>query len=279
MRILDAKTIIREVAVLCGRANYALPADVDSAMRKAAAKEVSLPAKDALMQCVENSMLAGKYMMPLCQDTGLAVFFVEFGTDLRVKGGIYRAIESGVRAGYKKNYLRASVVGDPLRRKNTGDNTPPVIHLKLVPGNKLKITFMPKGGGAENMSRLVMLAPYAGEEGVVKFVVDTVEQAGPNPCPPIIVGVGIGGTFDTVAILAKKALLRKIGSINKDPYYKGLEKKLLNAVNKLGIGAQGLGGRISALSVFIEHAPCHIASLPVAVNIQCHVARHESIVL
>ena len=229
---------------------------------------------------MENAEIAQTDNVPLCQDTGLAAMFIELGQDVHVVGGDFEtAVQEGIRQGYKDGYLRKSMVEDPLRRKNTGDNTPGVISIRLVPGEKIKITILPKGGGSENMSAIKMLKPSDGEEGVKEFVVDTVKKAGGNPCPPIIVGVGIGGSFDKCAYLAKKALLREVGSMHADPYYASIEKELLERVNNTGIGPQGLGGRTTALAVHIEVHPCHIASLPVAVNTQCHSARHKEIVI
>jgi fumarate hydratase subunit alpha len=218
--------------------------------------------------------------MPICQDTGLAVVFVDLGQDAHVTGGaLDEAIDEGVRRGYTEGYLRKSVLGDPLKRVNTKDNTPAVIHTRIVPGNKLKLWVVPKGGGSENMSKIAMLKPADGVEGVKKFVVESVRVASANPCPPIIVGVGIGGSFEQCAMNAKRALLREIGTKHPDEYYAALEAELLAGVNDLGVGPMGLGGRITALAVHIEAAPCHIASLPVAVNINCHAARHKTAVL
>jgi fumarate hydratase subunit alpha len=219
-------------------------------------------------------------MIPACQDTGFAVVFLELGSGVKINGGeLFDAINAGVSKGYKEGYLRKSIVSDPLRRKNTGDNTPAVIHTEIVPGDSLKIIVAPKGGGSENMSEVKMLTPAAGAEGIKNFVVDRVMRSKANPCPPVLVGVGIGGTFEKVAYLAKKALLRDIGSVHPDPFYAEMEKDLLERINKTGIGPQGFGGRLTALAVFIETYPCHIASLPAAVNINCHVARHKSAVL
>jgi len=210
----------------------------------------------------------------MCQDTGTAVVFVELGQDVHIEGGLLPdAVDEGVRQGYTEGYLRKSMVADPLRRKNTGDNTPAVVHVDLVAGDRLRLALLPKGGGAENMSRAAMLTPADGERGLRAFVLETVERAGPNACPPVIVGVGIGGTFDTVGQLAKRALLRRVGERHPDPYYAALEEELLAAVNALGIGPMGYGGTVTALDVRIETAPCHIVSLPVAVNMQCHAAR------
>jgi len=219
--------------------------------------------------------------MPICQDTGFAVFFIEMGEDVRITGGGFEeAIYEGVRQGYREGYLRKSIVDDPLfERKNTKDNTPPIIHLRLVPGDRIKIVFAPKGGGSENMSEVKMMVPADGEEGVKRFVVDRVRRSGGNPCPPVIVGVGIGGTFEHVAYLAKKALLRPVDSHHPDPRFAKLEDEILEEINKLGIGPMGLGGRTTALAVHIETHPCHIASMPVAVNMQCHAARHKEAII
>lgn len=261
-------------------ANYYLGEDVVAALENARGKEESPLGREIINQILENAKIAKDEKMPLCQDTGLAAFFVELGQDVHVEGGNFEeAVQEGVRQGYKEGYLRKSIVEDPLRRKNTGDNTPAVISIRIVPGDRVKITILPKGGGSENMSAVKMLKPSDGEDGVKSFVVDTVMKAGGNPCPPIIVGVGIGGTFDKCAYLAKKALLRTVGSTHPDPYYAAMEKELLEKVNNTGVGPQGLGGRITALAVHIEAHPCHIASLPAAVNTQCHSARHKEVVI
>jgi len=258
-----------------------VPRETIAALESAADTEESPVGREILEQILENHRIAREEGVPACQDTGVAMVFLELGQDVHLVGGdLYEAINEGVRQGYTEGYLRKSLVNDPLfKRVNTGDNTPAMIYVDIVPGEDLKITVAPKGGGAENMSGLAMLAPAVGVDGVKQFVVDQVRKAGSNPCPPIIVGVGIGGTFDRVALLAKKALLRPAGSRNPDPMYAELEKELLAEVNKLGIGPQGFGGRTTALAVNIETAPCHIASLPVAVNINCHVGPHETVVL
>jgi fumarate hydratase subunit alpha len=236
--------------------------------------------KEIISQLLENAKIAKNEKLPICQDTGFTVVFVEIGQEVEITGGnLYDAINEGVRRGYKEGYLRKSIVDHPLRRKNTGDNTPAVIHTEIVPGDQLKISIIPKGAGCENMSGLAMLKPAQGIEGIKNFVVETVRKAGANPCPPIVVGVGVGGTFEKVALLAKKALLRKMDSYNEDNEMSQLEKELLIEINKLGIGPQGLGGRSTALRVFIEWFPCHIASLPVAVNIECHAHRHKEIII
>ncbi|HUU30307.1 MAG TPA: fumarate hydratase [archaeon] len=281
MKKIPLKEITDRVKWLCQQANCVLGEDIIAALERSRVTEESPTGREILDQLLENARLAKEEGAPLCQDTGVAVFFVELGTGLELEGEgtLEEAINRGVAQGYAEGYLRKSIVADPLRRRNTGDNTPAVIHLTLVPEDKLTLTFAPKGGGSENMSRLAMLKPADGIEGVKRFVVETVEIAGANPCPPIIVGVGLGGTFEISAYLAKKSLLRRVGSKNLDPFYQKLEEELLELVNKTGIGPQGLGGTTTALAVHIETHPCHIASLPVAVNIQCHSARHLSATL
>jgi len=279
MRVLAAQSIIDTVAQMCIRSNRILPQDVRDRFAACAAGEDSPAAQEIFRQLTENYQLAEETGLPLCQDTGLAVFFVEVGEDLRVDGMTLRAaINDGVRKGYEEGFLRKSAC-DPLTRANTKDNTPAIVHFDLVEGDGLKISFMAKGGGSENMSRVTMLAPAQGWEGIKKFVVNRVAEAGPNPCPPTIVGVGIGGTFELAPILAKKALLRKLGDTNPDPKLAAMEAELLDAINKLGIGPMGLGGKTTSLDVKIAMHPCHIASLPLAVNIQCHSARHEEVEL
>ncbi|HHJ01011.1 MAG TPA: fumarate hydratase, partial [Candidatus Aerophobetes bacterium] len=267
------------VKKLCMDANYYLPQDVIDALRKGYEREVSPIGKDILKKILKNIEVAGKQKLPLCQDTGVAVFFIDLGQEVKIVGkSLEDAINEGVREGYSEGYLRKSMVADPLfDRTNTKDNTPCIMHIRIVRGNKVRIVFVPKGGGAENMSRVAMLKPADGVKGVKRFVIQTVEEAGPNPCPPLIIGVGIGGNFEEVSLLAKRALLRKIGQHNPDARYAELEDELLVEINRLGIGPQGLGGRITALAVNIEHFPCHIASLPVAVNLQCHAARHKEV--
>lgn len=248
--------------------------------QKAYEQEVSLTGKEILQILLKNAEIARNEQVPICQDTGYTVIFAELGQDVRIEGGdFYEAINEGVRRGYTEGYLRKSIVSHPLERKNTGDNTPAVIHTKIVPGENLRIIVAPKGGGSENMSAIKMLKPADGVEGVRKFIIDTVKTAGPNPCPPIVVGVGIGGTFEKAAMLAKEALLREVGEKSKYPDIAKLEEELLEEVNKLGIGPQGLGGKTTALGVNIEIYAAHIASLPVAVNLNCHVARHKEVVL
>ncbi len=279
MRTVSASQITEAVAKLCMEANYHLGDDVLQALKDFREKEESPVAVELLDQCIKNAGIAHEDEVPICQDTGVAVFFVEMGDQVHVDGNLKDAISAGVAKGYTEGYLRKSLVEDPLRRKNTGDNTPPIIWIETVPGDKLTITCAPKGGGSENMSEVKMLKPSDGEDGVKNFVVDRIKRSGANPCPPVIVGVGIGGTYDKCAQISKKALLREVGSKHPDPYYADMEDELLRRINDLGIGPQGLGGRTTALAVFIEAHPCHIASLPAAVNVQCHAARHKSIEL
>ncbi|HFE51825.1 MAG TPA: fumarate hydratase [Bacteroidetes bacterium] len=280
MREIPVSKITEEVARLSIEANYHLGEDVIQALHKALEIEESPVGRSIIERIIENARIADQGEYPYCQDTGFAVVYVELGQDVKLVGGdLYEAINEGVRKGYTEGYLRKSIVRDPLRRVNTGDNTPAVIWTDVVPGDKVKITVAAKGGGSENMSEVRMLKPADGAEGVKDFVVDRVERSGGNPCPPIVVGVGIGGTFEKCAWLAKKAALRKIGERNPDPFYAEMEEELLERINKLGIGPQGLGGRVTALDVHIEAYPCHIASLPVAVNIQCHADRHKSVVI
>ena len=279
MRTITARQIRDTVAELCIRANKELPEDIIRAMQAAREKEPWPLAQSTLDVLRENIRAAAERDLPVCQDTGLACVFVRLGQDVHIEGDFNDAVNEGVRRGYAEGYLRKSVVCDPLRRVNTGDNSPAAITVELVPGDELKLTVVPKGFGSENMSRLAMLKPADGVEGVKRFVVETVKAAGSNPCPPIVVGVGIGGTFDKAAALAKHALLRPIDQPNADPYYAVLEKELLEAVNALGTGPQGFGGRTTALGLNIETMPTHVAGLPVAVNISCHVTRRASVVL
>ena len=280
MRELQAKEITSAVKRLCMEANYYLGEDVLNAIKEGLKKEESPLGKDILQQIVENAEIAAKEEVPICQDTGFAVIFVELGQEVRVVNGDFNeAINEGVRQGYTDGYLRKSIVEDPIRRKNTGDNTPAVIHLEIVPGDKIRIIVAPKGGGSENMSEVKMMKPADGVEGLKRFVVERVEKSGGNPCPPVVVGVGVGGTFEKCAFLAKKALLREVGSKHPDPYYADLEAELLEKINKTGVGPQGLGGRTTALAVHIEAHPCHIASYPAAVNLNCHAARHKEITI
>ncbi len=280
MKEVDAAKITEEVARLCMEANFELEGDVLKAIEKGFETEESPVGREILAQLLENAEIAKTERMPICQDTGLTVIFLEAGQDVRVTGGdLETAINEGVRKGYTEGYLRKSVLGDPLERVNTGDNTPAVIHTKIVPGETFRIYVVPKGGGSENMSKIAMLKPADGVEGVKAFVLETVRTASANPCPPIVVGVGVGGTFEQCALNSKRALLREIGSEHSDSFYAQLEKELLTKVNETGVGPQGLGGTTTALAVHIEAAPCHIASLPVAVNINCHAARHKMVEL
>lgn len=279
MKRIRCSKITKAVAQLCQRANFYLPADVLEALADARAEEVSPFGQAVLDQILKNNEIAAEEGIPICQDCGAAVVFLEMGEGVKITGGnLFKAVEEGVRQGYKEGYLRKSLC-HPFTRKNTGDNTPAMVYLDIVPGDRLKITVCPKGGGSENMSSLKMLNPSDGIEGVKKFVIDTVREAGSNPCPPIVVGVGIGGTFEKTAYLSKKALLREIGSQNPDPELAALERELLLKINNLGIGPAGLGGHVTALAVHIEMLPCHIASLPVAVNLNCHAARHKEAML
>lgn len=278
MRQIDAAKITETVKKLCIDANYYLGKDVMDALEAGYKKEESPVGKEIISQILENDKIAAEGVFPMCQDTGAAVVFVEQGADVFVNGNLTEAINEGVRQGYKEGYLRKSMC-DPITRKNTGDNTPAIIHLDIVPGDKLKIIVAPKGGGSENMSFVKMMKPADGIEGVKDFVVESVKKAGSNPCPPIIVGVGIGGIFDKCAQIAKKALLRTIGSKHPDPFYADLEAELLEKVNMTGVGPQGLGGTVTALAVFVEVHPCHIASFPAAVNINCHAARHKEAII
>ncbi|MDY6861384.1 MAG: fumarate hydratase [Thermodesulfobacteriota bacterium] len=279
MREILCREIIEKVKILCSSANYELPQDVIKAIKAAKTKEESPIAVSILDQLLQNAAIASREGIPICQDTGFSVFFVELGENVKVKdGGLKEAITEGMIEGYREGFLRKSIC-HPFSRKNTGDNTPPILHLDIVPGDSLKIIMAPKGGGSENMSRVTMLKPSDGKEGIVDFVVNRVRESGANPCPPVIVGVGIGGTFEMAGFLAKKALLREIGTKNQDLELSQLEETIFHKINKLGIGPQGLGGRTTALAVHAEMMPCHIASLPLGVNIQCHAARHKEITL
>ena len=280
VREIEAAKITDTVKRLCIQANVILPEDVKNCIIKRKSEENWAPAREILDRIEENFELAAAENVPICQDTGVACVFLEIGQEVHIAGGdITQAVNEGVRQGYAEGYLRKSVVRDPLDRVNTGDNTPAMIYYDIVPGDKSKITVAPKGFGSENMSQIKMLRPSDGIEGVKAFVLKAVEEAGPNPCPPIIVGVGIGGTFDKAALLAKKALLRETGTPSADPLYAKLEEELLEKINALGIGPQGFGGKTTALAVAVEHYPTHIAGLPVAVNINCHVARHKTEVI
>ena len=276
MKNIDAKVIEDTVARLCIEANLRLPPDVINAIERAEKAEPWDGAKRILSLLGDNVRIASEKTLPVCQDTGMACVFVELGQDVHIDGDFEEAVNNGVRRGYGEGYLRKSVVCDPLRRVNTGDNTPALLTVKLTRGDKMRITVMPKGFGSENMSALKMLKPADGVEGVKRFILETVEKAGANPCPPIIVGVGIGGSFDKAAYLAKHALLRPLDEPNHDEYYAALEKELLSRINALGIGPQGFGGKTTALAVLIESMPTHVAGLPVAVNISCHATRRKS---
>jgi len=278
MKMIPASDISQAVAAMCITANRELPADVQAAFERCHAAEDSPAAKEIFRQLLENAALARETGLPLCQDCGLGVFFVEVGEDVKIEGGSLRqAINDGMVKGYKDGYLRKSTC-DPFSRKNVGDNSPAVIHFDIVPGDTLKICMMAKGGGSENMSRVTMLAPAQGWEGIKEFVVHRVAEAGPNPCPPTIIGVGIGGNFELAAINSKKALMRTLDDRHPDPAIAKLEDELLEAINQLGIGPMGLGGKTTSLAVKIKVAPCHLASLPLAVNVQCHSARHKEVV-
>ena len=279
MRELDAARITEVVARLCVEANRHLPQDVKNCIACAREKEQWAPAQEILDRIKENYEIADRDEMAICQDTGMACVFLEIGQDVHINGNIVDAVNAGVKKGYGEGFLRKSVVRDPLDRVNTGDNTPAMLYTDIVPGDQVKVTVAPKGFGSENMSQLKMLKPSDGLQGVKDFVIKVVEEAGPNPCPPIVVGVGVGGTFDKAALLAKKAIIRSAEERNPNPFYAELEKELLEKVNALGIGPQGFGGKTTALAVNIEYLPTHIAGLPVAVNLNCHVTRHKSEVL
>lgn len=274
MREIDSSLISEVVARLCIDANYHLPPDMKKQIISSSNEESWETASIILDQIIENFNIADENLQPICQDTGLACVFLSIGQDVHIKGNLEEAVNEGVRKGYSQGYLRKSVVSDPLNRVNTGDNTPAMIYYDICPGDKIKITVAPKGFGSENMSQIKMLKPSDGIDGVKDFVIKVVEDAGPNPCPPIVVGVGIGGTFDKAAYLAKKALMRPVDQRNSEDFYAELEEELLEKINALGIGPQGFGGRTTALAVNIEKFPTHIAGLPVAVNINCHVTRH-----
>ena len=279
MRELDAARITEVVARLCVEANRHLPQDVKNCIACAREKEQWAPAQEILDRIKENYEIADRDEMAICQDTGMACVFLEIGQDVHINGNLADAVNAGVKKGYGEGFLRKSVVRDPLDRVNTGDNTPAMLYTDIVPGDQVKITVAPKGFGSENMSQLKMLKPSDGLQGVKDFVIKVVEEAGPNPCPPIVVGVGVGGTFDKAALLAKKAIIRSAEERNANPFYAELEAELLEKVNALGIGPQGFGGKTTALAVNIEYLPTHIAGLPVAVNLNCHVTRHKSEVL
>ena len=279
MRRISAEEISAAVAKLCVEANRQLPGSLEKRVRESAAGETSPLGKAILGDLAENLDAAREMGVPICQDTGMAVVFAEVGQEVYIEGAFEEAVHEGVRRGYVDGLLRCSVVADPLRRGNTGDNTPAVLHTRLVPGDKLTLTVAPKGFGSENMSRLRMLTPAASPEDIVGFVAETVKTAGANPCPPVVLGVGIGGDFEMCAYLAKKALCRDVDVRHPDPYYAELEKRMLEEVNETGVGPQGFGGKVTALCVNIETYPTHIAGLPVAVNVGCHVTRHQSVTL
>ncbi|MFO8102007.1 MAG: fumarate hydratase [Dehalococcoidia bacterium] len=281
MREIQASEVTSTVSQLCQDANFYLGEDVIAALKKGREEEKSEVASQVLDQILENAGIAAAERIPLCQDTGLAVVFLELGQEVHIVGGdLYTSIEEGVRQGYEEGYLRKSAVTQPFSaRVNTKDNTPPIIHTTIVPGDKLKITVAPKGGGSENMSRVTVLKPAQGRAGVIDYVVGVADEAGSNPCPPIIVGVGVGGTIEQTALIAKKALLREVGKPNPDPEIAEMEAEILKRVNATGIGPQGFGGTVTALAVHVETFPAHIASMPVAVNIQCHSARHKEATL
>jgi len=274
MRVISSQRNIDTVKNFCINANCVLPQDMKNCIEASLTVEDWPQAKEILERIVDNYKIAEQDSKPICQDTGLACIFVSIGQDVHIEGNLTEAIHEGVRRGYCDGYLRKSVVCDPIDRVNTGDNTPAMIYYDIVPGDKVEIIVAPKGAGSENMSQIKMLKPSDGVQGVKDFILKVVEEAGPNPCPPIVVGVGVGGTFDKAAFLAKKALIRSVDDRNQDPFWADLELELLQKINELGIGPQGFGGKTTALCVNIEQYPCHIASLPVAVNINCHVSRH-----
>ena len=281
MRNIEAQEVTKTISRLCQESNFFLPDDVYTSLKQARQTEESPLGQQTLDQILDNAELAKKEEMAICQDTGVAVIYLEIGQDAHITGGdLYEAVNEGVRQGYDKGYLRKSMVKQPFSaRVNTKDNTPAVIHTDIVPGDKLKIIIMPKGGGSENMTRLFMLTPSRGRQGVIDSAVQAVDEAGSNPCPPVIVGVGIGGTAEKAMALAKHSLLRQVGENNPDAEVAEMEKEILQRVNALGIGPQGFGGRATALDVHVETFPCHIASMPMAVNLQCHAARHKEAIL
>ena len=280
MREIDVSRITDTVERLCIEANIHLPGDVERAIEACRAQEDGAIAADILDNIIENYKIARREEVPICQDTGMACVFLEIGQDVHLTGGDLRqSVDEGVRRGYEKGYLRKSVVADPIRRGNTGDNTPAMLYTEIVPGEQVTITVGPKGFCSENMSSIRMFKPSAGLEGIKAFILETVRNAGPNPCPPMVVGVGIGGTFDKAALLAKKAIMRPLGTHHPDPYYAALEDEMLEKINALGIGPQGFGGRTTAIGLNIETLPTHIAGMPCAINISCHVTRHKTEVL
>lgn len=280
MREIDVKEITEVVERLCIEANEHLPEDVKCALKSCRIQEDGEIAQGVLDNIIENFEIADRECVPICQDTGMACVFLEIGQEVHLTGGnLSEAVDEGVRRGYDKGYLRKSVVKDPIRRGNTGDNTPAMLYTEIVPGEQVKITVGPKGFGSENMSAIRMFKPSAGLQGIKDFIIETVENTGPNPCPPMVVGVGIGGTFDKAALLAKKALMRPLDSKNPDPYYAELEEEMLDKINTLGIGPQGFGGKTTAIGLNIETLPTHIAGMPCAININCHVTRHKTEVI
>lgn len=280
MREIHAESISHAVVQMCQQANFELSGDMLRTLRRSVERETNPVARNTLSRILQNAEVAETRRIPMCQDTGLVVVFADVGQDVRIVGGLLRdAINEGVRRGYRDGYLRASVTGDPVERKNTGDNTPAMLHTELVAGEHLTLRLLAKGGGCENMSRFKMLTPSAGVGGIVEFVVETARIAGPNACPPLVVGVGIGGSFEVSAILAKKSLLRETGAPSSLPHIAGLERQIIEQINASGIGPQGYGGDTTALAVHVEAAACHIASLPVSVNIECHAHRHKEAVL
>lgn len=280
LRIIEYSNIVKHVSKMCIEANYDLGEDMMNAFQVALSSESSETSKEVLNQLIDNANIASTERVPMCQDTGVSVFIVKLGQECKIEGGsLYDAINEGVRKGYKEGFLRHSIVHDPINRENTGDNTPAIIHVEPVVGDKIEILMSAKGGGAENMSRLKMLPPSSGLQGVKDFIIETVKLAGPNACPPLVVGIGIGGNFELCAYLAKKSLFRPVGERNMDENIAVLEEEMTNEINKLGIGPQGMGGDTTALDVKVETAPCHIASLPVAVNLNCHASRHKHVII
>ncbi len=280
MREIELEKLSEVIGRLCVEANEHLPQDVKRAIREYRSKEDGEIARGVLDDIIKNFEIADAEHVPICQDTGMACVFLEVGQDVHFVGGaLQEAVDEGVRRGYEKGYLRKSVVRDPIRRGNTGDNTPAMLYTEIVPGDRVKVTVVPKGFGSENMSAIRMLKPSAGLQGIKDFIIEVVEAAGPNPCPPMVVGVGIGGTFDKAAYLAKKALIRPLDSSHEDPFYADLEREMLEKINRLGIGPQGFGGRTTAIGLNIETMPTHIAGMPCAVNISCHVTRHRTEVI
>lgn len=279
MREITAQEITAAIKDLCIDANRVLPGDLETLIQTRSTQEEDGTARSILCDLCRNLDAAREMEIPICQDTGMAVVFAEVGQELHIQGDFEEAVNEGVRQGYVEGLLRCSVVGDPVRRGNTNDNTPAILHTRLVPGDKLTLTVAPKGFGSENMSRLKMLTPAAKEEDLIAFVKETVELAGSNPCPPVVLGVGIGGDFELCAYLAKKALCRSVSQRNPDPFYAQLEERMLQAANETGVGSQGFGGQTTALAVNIEAYPTHIAGLPIAVNVGCHVTRHKTVVL